>query len=127
MENNNINNEQGEKKPKRPRIGAQPAAEASGATARYDSYRRPADTDGDNAAYRERNTYPRRTPYQPGENNGGYQPRYNNRYNNGDAPNSYPRRNNNYQNQYPRRNYDYQSHAPLADDAANAAEGTPMQ
>ena len=127
MENNNINNEQGEKKPKRPRIGAQPAAEASGATARYDSYRRPADTDGDNAAYRERNTYPRRTPYQPGENNGGYQPRYNNRYNNGDAPNSYPRRNNNYQNQYPRRNYDYQSHAPLADDADSTAEGTPMQ
>ena len=132
MENENINNEQGEKKPKRPRIGAQPAAEASGSTARYDSYRRPADNgaDGDNGSYRERNTYPRRTSYQPREDHGGnngapYQPRYNNRYNNGDGQQSYPRRNNNYQSQYPRRNYDYQSRRPDTDAAADGTAEAP--
>jgi len=114
MENENIN-EQGEKKPKRPRIGAQPAAAASGAHARYDSYRRP-DAGNDGNEYRppyDRGTYPRRAPYQPREDNGqdGYQPRYN-RYNNDGDHNSYPRRSNNYQNQYPRRNYDYNRPAP---------------
>ena len=78
METENIN-EQGEKKPKRPRIGAQPAAEASGRQARYDSYRPSHDEDGANGMPHERNTYPRRAPFQPREdgNNGGYQPRYN--------------------------------------------------
>ena len=85
METENIN-EQGEKKPKRPRIGAQPAAEASGRQARYDSYRPSHDEDGANGMPHERNTYPRRAPFQPREdgNNGGYQPRYNNRYGNRD-------------------------------------------
>ena len=127
MENDNYS-EQGEKKPKRPRIGAQPAAEASGSSARYDRFnntpRRPM---GDDAGV-ERNTYPRRAPYQPRDNRddehqGGYQPRYNNRYNN-DGGNSYPRRNNNYQsNSYPRRNYDYQPRTPRADHEGDAAEG----
>ena len=40
MENELNASDQGEKKPKRPRIAAQPAAEASGTHARYDSYRR---------------------------------------------------------------------------------------
>ena len=113
METENIN-EQGEKKPKRPRIGAQPAAEASGRQARYDSYRPSHDEDGANGMPHERNTYPRRAPFQPREdgNNGGYQPRYNNRYGNrDDRQNSYPRRSGSYQNQYPRRNYDYNRNA----------------
>lgn len=129
MENENNFNEQGEKKPKRPRIGAQPAAEASGSHARYESYRRPA-ADGDNMSA-ERSTYPRRAPFTPREDgeNGGYQPRYNNnRYNNNNGGynngNSYPRRNNNYQNQYPRYNNRYNS-APAADgeNASADAEG----
>ncbi len=119
MENDNFNsNDQSEKKPKRPRIGAQPAAEASGSHARYDSFRRPA-PEHDNHDFNapERATYPRRAPYQPREDEGGYQPRYN-RYNNqGDGSGSYPRRSNNYQ-QYPRRNYDF--HARQAE----GAEGT---
>ncbi len=113
METENIN-EQGEKKPKRPRIGAQPAAEASGRQARYDSYRPSHDEDGANGMPHERNTYPRRAPFQPREdgNNGGYQPRYNNRYGNrDDRQNSYPRRSGSYKNQYPRRNYDYNRNA----------------
>ncbi|MDE6160503.1 MAG: RNA-binding S4 domain-containing protein [Muribaculaceae bacterium] len=126
MENDNYS-EQGEKKPKRPRIGAQPAAEASGSTARYDRLnntpRRPL---GDEAES-ERNTYPRRAPYQPRENqdgqHGGYQPRFNNRYNN-DGANSYPRRNANYQgNSYPRRNYDYQPRAQHNDYSGDNTDG----
>ena len=109
METENIN-EQGEKKPKRPRIGAQPAAEASGRQARYDSYRN-AEGNPDNVmrsdnseggeqggyqgGYQQRRpNYQRRdnNGYQPRYNNGGgnrygdhngggYQPRYSNRYN----------------------------------------------
>ena len=108
MENELNASDQGEKKPKRPRITAQPAAEASGTHARYDSYRRaPQDDD------REHNTYPRRAPYQQRQHDGentGYQPRYNNnnRYGNNGA------------NRYPRRSYDY--NRPSQD--AEGAEGT---
>ncbi|MDE6497531.1 MAG: hypothetical protein K2L21_02600, partial [Muribaculaceae bacterium] len=107
MENEINANDQGEKKPKRPRIGSQPAAEASGSHARYDSYRRPAtDNQGDAS---ERNTYPRRAPYQPREDgDNGYQPRYNNRYNNA--------------SQYPRRNYDY-NRGQQDSEGAEAHEG----
>lgn len=136
MENENLNNEQSEKKPKRPRIGAHPAAEASGRQARYSGYnsynRRPAaegENDADAPARRDySNTYPRRTPYNRHDDNGGdnerqggYQPRYNNRYNNDGNQGTYPRRAGNYQNQYPRRNYDYNRPAPAPRDEEGAA------
>ncbi|MDE6453431.1 MAG: rRNA pseudouridine synthase [Muribaculaceae bacterium] len=120
MDTENING-QGEKKPKRPRIGSQPAAEASGSHAHYDRH-----SSADNSAPRnyERPAYPRRPPFQPHDNAEGaegqdYRPRYqNNRYGQ-DGANSYPRRNNGYQqNSYPRRNYDY-NRAPQQN-----AEGT---
>ncbi|MDE6269420.1 MAG: RNA-binding S4 domain-containing protein [Muribaculaceae bacterium] len=138
MENENMTNDQGEKKPKRPRIGAQPAAEAHGRQAHYESYRRnvPGDENHQDQAprrpYNNNNTYPRRNNYGNygnSDSNGGeqsYQPRNNsyNRYSNNDG-NSYPRRNQGYQSQYPRRNYDYNRPAPA--EHGEETEGAPRR